>query len=337
MINGHGDDLYKYGKIKINFSSNVYNHVDHSGLYEHICSHLDCIRSYPEPRPYSLEKALAEKHGVPEDMICSTNGATEAIYLLAQAYRDSTSAVLVPTFSEYADACALNSHRIIKFYSLDAIPSNASVIWICNPNNPTGEAYDNDRIESLLARYPQKLFIIDQSYEAFTDRNLMYVADSLRYPNMVLLHSMTKCYAVPGLRLGYVTAHSEIISRLRSFVKPWSVNALAVSSGLYLIKHSAGYKLNLDKILVEKDRVANALSSLGVMEVWPSDTHYMLIKLRFGKASSLKEYLAESHGILIRDASNFDGLDESYFRIAVQTPEENDKLINAIGEWLCKI
>ena len=303
MINGHGDDLYKYDDIRTNFSSNVYSHVDHSRLFSHLTKAMENIVSYPEPQPYSLEKSIAGEYGIDDDMVCATNGATEAIYLLAQAYRESNSAVLVPTFSEYADACVLNSHRLYKFYNLENIPDEATMVWICNPNNPTGETYDRERIEMLAERYPGRLFIIDQSYEA-------------------------------GLRIGYITAHPTIIKRIRAFVKPWSVNSLAISAGIYLIEHKSDYELNLNALLEERKRVSAELEKLGVLEPWTSDTHYMLVRLRFGNAKALKDYLACNHGILIRDASNFDGLDNSYFRIAIQTPEENDKLINAIKEWI---
>lgn len=334
MINGHGDDLYKYGDIRTNFSSNVYSHVDHSRLFSHLTKAMENIVSYPEPQPYSLEKSIAGEYGIDDDMVCATNGATEAIYLLAQAYRESNSAVLVPTFSEYADACVLNSHRLYKFYTLENIPDEATMVWICNPNNPTGEAYDRERIEMLAERYPGRLFIIDQSYEAFTTKKLFRPSDSLRYNNIVILHSLTKHFAVPGLRIGYITAHPTIIKRIRAFVKPWSVNSLAISAGIYLIEHKSDYKLNLNALLEERKRVSAELEKLGVLEPWTSDTHYMLVRLRFGNAKALKDYLACNHGILIRDASNFDGLDNSYFRIAIQTPEENDKLINAIKEWI---
>lgn len=334
MINGHGDDLYRYAEIESNFSSNVYSNVDHKGLYAHLSECLNSIMSYPEPQPYSLEKAIADSCRTGTDMVCATNGATEAIYLIAQAYRESTSAILVPTFSEYADACQLNSHRIYKFYTLESIPDEASMIWICNPNNPTGEAYDIERITGLAKNYPGKLFIIDQSYESFTEKKLFDAADSMNYHNIVLIHSLTKQFAVPGLRIGYITAHPAIITRIRAFVKPWSVNSLAISAGTYLLNHKKEYSLDLSALLDERERVACKFRKLGVLEPWTSDTHYMLVKLRFGNAKALKEYLACEHRILIRDASNFDGLDNSYFRIAIQSPEKNDKLINAIKEWI---
>ena len=119
MIEGHGDDAYKYKAIKINFSSNVYNHVDHSRLHQHLFQQMESIRTYPEPEPYSLEKVLAERFHLSSEEVCVTNGATEAIYLIAQTFRNQISAILMPTFSEYADACRLHGHKVVPIYNLN--------------------------------------------------------------------------------------------------------------------------------------------------------------------------------------------------------------------------
>ena len=111
---------------------------------------------------------------------------------------------------------------------------------------------------------------------------------------------------------------------------PWSVNQLAIEAGHYLLS-SSQYDIDIYLLLREKKRLVQSLLSIGGMEIWPSDTHYMLVQLR--KAAALKEYLATEHGILIRDASNFEGLNEHFFRIATQTPEENDKLVESIKKW----
>ena len=105
MLSGHGDDTYKYKDIRINFSSNVYNHFCHDGLYAHLASRMDCIRNYPPPTPSELEKEIASLHGISPDEVIVTNGATEAIYLIAQAFSEYTSQILQPTFTEYEDAC----------------------------------------------------------------------------------------------------------------------------------------------------------------------------------------------------------------------------------------
>ena len=335
MIDGHGDDAYKYGqKIRIKFSSNVYNHVNHNGLREHLYHRMESIRSYPEPEPYSLEQALAHSlHLSDGKEVCVTNGATEAIYLIAQTFRGKNSAILMPTFSEYADACRIHHHKIQVIYALDMIPSGTNLIWICNPNNPTGSVLDKDVLKAFIEKHTECCFVIDQSYEFFTLKPLLSAREAAGYPNVILLHSMTKRFAVPGLRLGFMTANQILLREIRLQRMPWSVNQLAIEAGHYLLRHAGEYHVDISLLLKEKDRLAEALLAIGGMEVWVSDTHYMLVQLRMGRAAALKEYLAGECGILIRDASNFEGLNGHFFRIATQTPEENNELIESIKKW----
>lgn len=332
MIEGHGDDAYKYKAIKINFSSNVYNHVDHSGLYQYLSRQMESIRTYPEPEPYSLEKVLAERFRLSSEEVCVTNGATEAIYLIAQTFRSQISAILMPTFSEYADACRLHGHKVVPIYNLNRLPDRGKLIWLCNPNNPTGEVREKEALTACIKQNPQRIFIIDQSYEFFTQKALLTAREAAEFPNVILLHSMTKRFAVPGLRLGYITACKELLHEIRTQRMPWSVNQLAIEAGHYLLS-SSQCDIDISLLLKEKERLVQYLLSIGGMEIWPSDTHYMLVQLRMGKAAALKEYLATEQGILIRDASNFEGLNEHFFRIATQTPEENDKLVESIKKW----
>lgn len=299
-----------------------------------MCSRMASISAYPEPEPYTLEKQLAARFGLPPASVCVTNGATEAIYLIAQTFRGTHTAILMPTFSEYADACRMHGHRLTSLYTLDALPDDVHILWLCNPNNPTGEVHDKARLRQLIESHPQVCFIIDQSYEYFTLEELFTPEEAAGYPNVILLHSMTKRYAIPGLRLGYVTAHPDLLARLRVNRMPWSVNQPAIEAGLYLLDKGVPQSIGMEGYLAECARLRHALEALGGVEVWPTATHFMLARLRFGKAAALKEYLANEHGILIRDASNFEGLDETYFRIATQTPEENDRLVEAIGEWM---
>ena len=330
MIEGHGDDAYKYKAIKINFSSNVYNHVDHSGLHQHLFQQMESIRTYPEPEPYSLEKVLAERFHLSSEEVCVTNGATEAIYLIAQTFRNQISAILMPTFSEYADACRLHGHKVVPIYNLNRLPDRGRLIWLCNPNNPTGEVREKEVLTACIKQI-RSVFLSWTSRMNLTQK-LCLQPRSCGIPNVILLHSMTKRFAVPGLRLGYITACKELLHEIRTQRMPWSVNQLAIEAGHYLLS-SSQYDIDISLLLREKERLVQSLLSIGGMEIWPSDTHYMLVQLRMGKAAALKEYLATEQGILIRDASNFEGLNEHFFRIATQTPEENDKLVESIKKW----
>ncbi len=341
MIEGHGDDMYRYGSApKTNFSSNIYSHADLSGLTSHLAGRLGVIGSYPEPEAYSLERAVARHCNIPPENVMVTSGATEAIYLTAQTFRGTEAAVLQPTFREYADACTIHGCHVTSFYTLPAadcdyrLPHNIRMCWICNPNNPTGTVLDKEHVLNLIGNNSEVLFVFDQSYEDFTLRPLLSAAETLAFDNVLLLHSMTKRYCVPGIRLGFITGNDGLLSRLRSNRMPWSVNAVAIEAGLYLLEHGVDNIPPLESRLLEAQRLRSKLNALGALEAWNTDTHFMLVQLRTGRASALKDYLMHNHGLLIRDASNFEGLDDRFFRIAAQDPDENDTLVQAVADWL---
>ena len=201
MLNGHGDDIYNYEGIRMNFSSNIYAHADLSGLEAHLCRHIDLVRSYPEPSPRSLEKMIAQRCGVSPDEVMVTSGATDAIYLIAQAFRfvhavapqqplsSLTFKVFPPTFSEYEDAC-----RVFGYQESD----DAALCWLCNPNNPTGEVFPFSHIEGLASKHA--LLVLDQSYEDYTLAPMLSAKTAVSMGNVLQIHSMTKQYAIPGLR-----------------------------------------------------------------------------------------------------------------------------------------
>ncbi len=331
MIQGHGDDLYsqKY-VVKYNFSSNVDRHKDYSNLRLFLSEKMKCIHSYPEPEAESLRKCLAIKENIEEDNLLITNGATEAIYLIAQTYKGANTGILIPTFSEYEDACSINKHKLSFFLNLDNLPMDLDLIWICNPNNPTGRIINKESLIELITSRRKTLFIIDQSYEYFSKEKTL-TSKALTTDNVILLHSMTKHFSIPGLRLGYITGCSKIIQKIRGFKMPWSVNQLAIEAGKYLINSKDTG--DIDTILKETQRLKQELEHLNIVDIMPSDTHYLLCKLQKGNSKELKEYLLKQHAILIRDASNFRGLDKTYFRIASQSRVENNLLIKAIKLW----
>ena len=378
MLQGHGDDLYRFARpIRANFSSNVPGRVDLGALKAHLQAHLDLIGHYPEPEPYTLEAALAAKHAIDPAAVCATNGATEAIYLIANAFARSHSTILQPTFSEYADACRLYHHLIIpgarqnlfepsegalvrknlplhqanaqikesaaadgflpsEHFSASEVKTRSSgaLFWLCNPNNPTGSVVPVDKLRAAIENHPQTIFVIDQSYGFFTREPLLSAAEAVRYPNVIQLHSMTKRYAMPGLRLGYMTGSPTLLAHIRNFRMPWSVNALAIEAGLYLCAHPETAPIDLPALLAETRRLRERLNTLPGLKAAPTQTHFFLCRLATHRASDLKQWLADRHGLLIRDASNFEGLDAGAFRIATQTPEENELLVEAVRQYL---
>ena len=335
MLYGHGDDLYRYDCIRVNFSSNVYNHFDHQGLYAHLAGRLSSIESYPEPTAAQLEERIAEALNLQEQQVMATSGATEAISLVAEAFAGSRTAILAPTFAEYADACRLSGHHIIYINKLSDLPADCRLLWLCNPNNPTGTVVDRDFFADFIDNHPQTLFVVDASYAPFTLRPLLTPREGVSRRNVVMLHSMTKRFAVPGLRLGFVTACETLMTALRRRQKPWSIGSLAHEAALYLLAHAHDYTLPTAALVSEAQRMARALEATGLVDVHPTDSHILLCRLRHGTAADLKERLARRDGLLIRDAANFQGLTPAHFRIAVQSPEEDDALLRALKAPVC--
>lgn len=335
MTYGHGDDKYRYGdRIKMNFSSNIYQRADLTELKDYLATRLDAIGNYPEPEPRALEALIAEKLEISADMVMVTNGANEAIYLIAQLYRHWASVIPQPTYNEYADACRMFGHTISydRNDELNILPEDR-IYWLCNPDNPTGNVLLKSLITHIIRKHPRYLYVIDQSYADYTLQPMLEMKEMLDCYNVMILQSLSKKYCVPGLRLGYLTASPIIIDRLRDIRQPWTVNALAIEAGKWLIENDPKVLPDLKEYLDEAQRVKQELSEIEGLMVMDTQTHYMLANIDWATSLELKNWLIEKHGILIRDASNFHSLDDHCFRVAAQTPEENDALISAIKAY----
>ena len=335
MIYGHGDDTWRYGDaIKMNFSSNIYQKADLSELKTFLASRLDVIGHYPEPEPKELEGLIAEKLEIPANMVMVTNGANEAIYLIAQFYSGWTSIIPQPTYHEYADACKMFGHIISyeRTDDLEVLPQDR-IYWLCNPDNPTGNVLLKALLAYVIRKNPRFLYVIDESYADYTLQPRLQPKEMMDCFNVMFIRSMSKKYCVPGLRLGYVAASPIIIDRLRAIRQPWTVNALAIEAGKYLVEHDPQLLPDMNAYITEAQRLKAGLEAIDGLMVMDTQTHYMLVNIDWANVLELKNWLVEHHGILIRDASNFHGLDDHCFRVAAQTPEENDALLNAIKAY----
>jgi len=341
MITGHGDDGYLYTQgdtqgIRANFSSNTWYGGPAPGLTAYLKERLSVIGHYPEPGAESLQRALAEEQGCDEQQLMVTNGATEAIYLLAQAFRGQTATILLPSFSEYGDACRLQDIHTSEM-SWDELTADTrfdtALVFICNPNNPTGQALPPDTLQRLLYNSPRSCFVIDEAYMAFTTAAVSIAADRGGPDNYILLRSLTKDCCIPGLRLGYAWASADRLRPLRHYRMPWSVNALALEAGHYICRHPEQFRLPLEGLLQETALLQQQLQAATGWKIGHSSTHYFLFRTD-GKmnAAALKQYLLRTQGILIRDASNFPGLDPYTCRVSCQSPAHNQLLIQALTQ-----
>jgi threonine-phosphate decarboxylase len=185
----------------------------------------------------------------------------------------------------------------------------------------------------IIKQNPRYLHVLDQSYADYTIQKVIEAKDLVDCYNAIMIRSFSKKYCIPGLRLGYLTASPIIIDRLRQIRQPWTINTLAIEAGKYLIKHDPKVLPDMHIYLTEAQRLKNELQNIEGLMVMDTFTHYMLVNIDWATSLELKNWLMEHHGILIRDASNFHGLDDHCFRVAAQMPDENDALISAIKEF----
>ena len=339
MIYGHGDDVYNSpNEIKINFSSNVWHGTKMENLKAHLNDQFEKLTNYPEPDAASLKRLLARRYEIQDDSIVVTNGSVTAFYMIAQAWKNSKSMIAIPSFSEYEDACRLYEHEITFFPTTEDLSEvsfeGQDFCWLCNPNNPDGRLIHRTELLRVISANPDTTFIVDQAYVAFTTEDMLKPSDVSHYPNLILIQSISKAYNIPGLRIGYIVADPEKIDEINKYLIPWSVNSMAIEASKFILIHPAQFTLPIRKWQRETTEFIYQLSKMDGLEVIPTSTTFFLVRLRKGTAADLKEYLLVNYGILIRDASNFRGLDETYIRLSTQTMAENLILVEAMKSWL---
>ena len=339
MLHGHGDDIYSSKREVVgNFSTNIWWGTPYEMLWNHLAKQLPLLASYPHPSASDLGNILAHHAGVDGNRVVVTNGATEAFYLIARCFSGKRAAVVVPTFMEYEDACRLNDVDV-SFISrasfFDGKFGDANLVWLCNPNNPTGEVSSASAILNVVKQFPHITFVVDQAYAAFCAEPPIQAKEANRFPNLILVESLTKCYGIPGIRLGYLIAHETRCEAIQAQRMPWSVNALAIEAGKFIAANTVHFQVPLHKLFALRDKLMNDIAMVDGFEVLPTSASFFLVKIdREGwNASLLKEWLLRNHSILVRDASNFRGIaDANHIRIATRSQEENNLLINAIKE-----
>ena len=350
---GHGANVdnmaKKFGKNEndiIDFSSNVNPHII-SDLGKYVLEGLEKSRSYPDINYTNLRNNISDYIKVDSELIIPGNGATEIIYLLMKSIKRRL-AILNPTFSEYGRGAKLNNLEIIDFHlkeennfsiDLDEIQKNMDKfdsLFVCNPNNPNGKVKDLNELLDLMIEN-DKLLIVDETFMEFVGEEEKYslINKIEQTPNLFILKAVTKFFGMPGLRLGYgVTSNKQIIKNIYEYKEPWTINSFAENLSNYLFKDkeyingSKDYYINERKFMLEK------LRKISRLKVYDTDTNFVLIKLDDDEANSLKLELFEKYNILIRDASNFIGLDKSYIRVAIKSHNDNKVLIESLRKIL---
>ncbi|MCF0071153.1 aminotransferase class I/II-fold pyridoxal phosphate-dependent enzyme [Dyadobacter sp. CY261] len=335
MLHGHGDDGYRYGtKVVADFSTNVWYGGEPAGLKEYVFERWNEVNRYPEVLAESLREKIARHHQVPAEQILVCNGTIESIYLIAQLFTGKRTTIVIPSFAEYEDACLAFDHEITSLNWQDALELprlKSDLVFICSPNNPTGQVFQD--LQYWLKLNPQCLFVVDEAFVDFTEDQIAVLSLVSKFPNLLVMRSLTKVYAIPGMRLGYLLAREDWVGQLVNIKQPWTVNTLAIGAGHFIYDHFDKVQPPIKQLLSDKRMFVQELCKLECLEVMDSDTHFFLARTLVRNAAQLKEFLLDKHGLLIRDAGNFRGLTRQHFRLATQRPEDNDKMVNALKEW----
>jgi threonine-phosphate decarboxylase len=337
MIHGHGNHISQYPNLVADFSSNVWYQGTPGPLLNKLKNHLSNIKNYPEPDAMQLRQRIARFHRLDASHVLVTNGSTEAFYLIAQAFTPTQSIIVSPCFAEYHDACLAHKHKIsfikneLNWYQNQF---NAGMVWLANPNNPDGKTINGEDMANMLRQNPNTFFVLDEAYLELCSGLGSFVSLLTLNERLIVIRSFTKAFAIPGIRLGYILASKSVVARISKYLMPWNVNSLALVAGNYIMDNYHQLLPDVQSMYYESQTFQEAIKAIPGLTVYPSCCNFFLVQLHNRKACGLKQYLIDNHGLLIRDASNFKGLDESFFRVALQSPQHNQLLIQAIRQWM---
>lgn len=337
----HGGNIYKYNSV-IDFSANV----NPCGISKAVIRAVNAAAvnayNYPDLECVALRNAIADYEMVePWNIICG-NGASDIIYRLVLALKPKKALLIRPCFSEYERALR-SVGADIEYYDVNAdtydvdgdiikyISDDIDILFICNPNNPTGKSADKTLINKIKEKCIEKdIFLcVDECFYDFADDKVRFSlkSEAIIAKNVLVIRAFTKMYGMAGIRLGYgITGNIEIIKNMIEAGPSWNVSSIAQAAGIEAIKDREWVEKTRKLIFTEKEYLYREFDNIGIRYI-RGDANYIF----FMAGSGLKEKLI-AKGILIRDCSNFEGLFDGYYRVAVRTHADNEKLINALKE-----
>lgn len=345
----HGGDwagfLARQGTEPLDFSSNISPLGVPEGVQRAMAEAMSRADRYPDPLCRALRAALSQKEQVPPEHILCGAGAADLIFRVVLALKPKTALVPAPAFSEYRSALELVDCRVISHPLraendfrleediLSAIRPGLDLLFLCQPNNPTGLTIPQPLLERILTRCGETgtRVVLDECFTDLLDDPAAHtlVPQLAKFPHMVILKAFTKLYALAGLRLGYALCADEgFLDQMGRAGQPWSVSVPAQAAGLAALKDE-DYPKRV-RALIQKERffLVQGLEQLG-LRVVPGEANYLL----FCCKKELLEPLAR-RGILLRCCGNYQGLDETWYRTAVRTHVENLRLLAALREVL---
>ena len=345
----HGGDWAGYraefGCDALDFSANVSPLGLPAGVAAAITNALPTADRYPDPLCRELRAALAGAEGVPADWILCGNGAADLIFRLALAVRPRRALLPAPTFAEYEAAlqtvgCAVqrvflreeNEFAVTEEF-IDAVTPETDIVFLCQPNNPTGQVTPPALVERLVRRCAEcgAVLVVDECFLDFLpDRDAWTAKQLLRdTPQLIILKAFTKLYAMAGVRLGYaLCGDATLLEKMRGAGQPWAVSSLAQAAGLAALQETAYAGAVRALIAEQRPRMAAGLRALG-LRVMDGQANYLLFRTTPDFGEKLRR-----RGAVVRSCANYPGLDAAWYRTAVRTAEENTRLLQIMGEIL---
>ena len=333
----------------LDFSASINPLGPPAGVKPAVMAALDRAIHYPDDGAVELKEALASHHCVSPGNITVANGSTELIHLLPRLFPKGRALIVAPPFAEYARALERCGWEWDYFqlkeeagFRLDTaglrqrLQEGWDLLFLCNPNNPAGSVHPPHDIARVvdLCRETDTFLILDEAFIDFCPE-ASAAGLLLSEPEAVIFRSLTKFFAIPGLRLGYSIAHPEVSRRLTDLREPWSVNVVAQAAGLAALADAGYRQRTLTLIREEAAFLCAGLKAIPGLAPFPTAANYLLVRIEASPgltAAAVRDRLLERR-ILIRDCANFPGLDARYFRVAVRSREENLRLLDGL-RWV---
>lgn len=347
MISRHGGniravvDKYKIPEAKIiDFSSNINPLGISPGIRRTIKDGIDSLKQYPDPDCASARVAISNYWGIEADNILLGNGSNELIHLAPRALGTKRVLICQPAFLEYELSVKASGAKPYYLFSsekddfcvdtkkIEAYAKKADMIMLCNPNNPTGNLLERKSLLSLAdaCKKNKAYLFLDEVFMDFVDREdkLSLLQDAIKQKYILILRSFTKLFCLPGLRSGYMVAAKETVKRISSFQPSWSVNTLAQQVVRNGLNDRHFIKSTKEDIHKERNFLFNKLKEIKAIKAYYPNANFIFCKI-LNKSIDSKELFSRliKSGILIRDCSNFRGLNRSFFRIAIRNRKDN--------------
>ena len=348
----HGGNIYEANPARgewLDFSANINPLGLSASVRRAIENGIPRLVHYPDPSARALKQAISEHYGVPPEGIVLGNGGAELFYVLFHAVRPRRVLLPVPSFSEYERAALSAGAEVVYVPLREAEDFRVDEKTLCaqmragdclifgTPNNPTGRRVEPNALAHILneAQRNGVLVIADESFMDFCVDAAEVTARSFaaQYDNLVVVQSLTKFFAIPGLRLGFAVVSSPLAKRMDDAKDPWNTNLLAQAAGVAALADSEYQRRTLAWLETEREFLFQALKALDGVKAYPPTVNFILLRLAssWGSASAFCAGM-RAKGILIRDCSNYPGLDGSFVRVAVRKREENEKLLGVFRQ-----